>query len=170
MLFQLLNPYDIISAVTAIQFVAQLEVAFYFLVSCLMSIYVSMNLFSHFCFALCCWLRLLYCNTVSVHKPPHHNLPSNGRRRWWARSLKASTSGRPPRTPSPPSPTLSPWFSTRWINCAYLLVLLLPACLLRFFLFTAATFSPSGHHHQRWRWRAWSSYATVASGRKSRVA
>ena len=37
-----------------------------------------------------------------------------------------------------------------------------PACLLRLLL-TAATFSPSRHRHQTWRWRALSAYATAAS-------
>ena len=44
-----------------------------------------------------------------------------------------------------------------------------PACLLRLVL-TAATFSPSRHHHQTWRWRALSPYATAASRRQSRAA
>ena len=44
-----------------------------------------------------------------------------------------------------------------------------PACLLRLLL-TTATFSPSRHHHQTWRWRTWSTYATAASRRQSRAA
>ena len=44
-----------------------------------------------------------------------------------------------------------------------------PACLLRLSL-TAATFSPSRHHHQTWRWRALSPYATAASRSQSRAA
>ena len=35
---------------------------------------------------------------------------------------------------------------------------------------TTATLSPSRHHHQTWRWRAWSPYSTVASRRQSRAA
>ena len=44
-----------------------------------------------------------------------------------------------------------------------------PAYLPRLLL-TAATFSPSRHHHQRWRWRALSAYSTAASWRQSRAA
>ena len=44
-----------------------------------------------------------------------------------------------------------------------------PACLLRLLL-TAATFSPSRHHHQTWRWCAWLPYATAASRRQPRAA
>ena len=44
-----------------------------------------------------------------------------------------------------------------------------PACLLRLLL-TPATFSSSWHHHQTWRWRALSPYATAASRSQSRAA
>ena len=44
-----------------------------------------------------------------------------------------------------------------------------PACLLRLLL-TAATFSPSRHHHQTWRLRALSPDATAASRCQSRAA
>ena len=43
------------------------------------------------------------------------------------------------------------------------------ACLLRLLL-TTATFSPSKHHHQTWRWRTWSPFDTAASRRLSRAA
>ena len=70
LLLQLLNPYHIISAVTALQAPAQLEVAcLFFFMSCVMSIYLSIDLFClFFRLAWCCWLRLLYrCYTSSRH-------------------------------------------------------------------------------------------------------
>ena len=55
--------------------------------------------------------------------------------RWWARPPNVVASGRPPPAPSPPSPTSSPSFSERLIDCIHFLVhacmlqlLLLPAC------------------------------------------
>ena len=48
LLLQLLNPYHIMAAVTALQAAAQLEVARPIFVSCVMSIYLSIDLSVHF--------------------------------------------------------------------------------------------------------------------------
>ena len=53
------------------------------------------------------------CYAADRLYPSHHNLTSTGRRRWWGRSPNGLATGRPPRAPSPPSPTLSPSFSVR---------------------------------------------------------
>ena len=53
------------------------------------------------------------CYAADMLCPSHHNLTSTGRRRWWGRSPNGLATGRPPRAPSPPSPTLSPSFSVR---------------------------------------------------------
>ena len=93
----------------------------------------------------------------------------------WARPPSALASGRPPRAPSPPSPTSSPPFIVRLIDCLCSLFSPCmyapppPAGLLRMLL-TTATFSSSRHHHQTWRRCTWSPYATAASRRQSRVA
>ena len=86
-------------------------------------------------------------------------------------------SGRPPRTPFPPSPTSSPSFNGRLLGCLSsfsspcMLHLLLPVPEI---LPTAAAFSPILHHHQTmtgsWRWRALSPYATAVSQRQTLAA
>ena len=75
LLLQLLNPNHTMSAVTALHAVAQLEVACPFFMSCVMSIYLSIDLSVHFLPGLlaaaccCCWVRLLYrcCCISSLH-------------------------------------------------------------------------------------------------------
>ena len=54
------------------------------------------------------------------------------------------------------------------IICSYMHAPPPPACLIRFD-FDAARFSPSRHHHQTYRWRAWSPYDTAASRSQSRA-
>ena len=80
--------------------------------------------------------------------------------------------GRPPPAPFPLSPTSSPSFNVRLIGCLCpfsspcMHAPPHPACLLGLLL-TAATFSPSRHHHQTWRWRALSPYATYGGASES---
>ena len=81
-------------------------------VSCVMSIYLSIDLsISPRLLLASSDIPLLYLS------PPHHNVTSTGWRRWCARSPNALASGRPPRVPSPLSPTSSPSFSLRLRGC-----------------------------------------------------
>ena len=67
LLFQLLNPYNIISAVTALQAAAQLEVGR--LIFCVLRdehLSIDRPVCPFFRLAYCCWLRRLYrCHTSS---------------------------------------------------------------------------------------------------------
>ena len=108
------NPYHIISTVTALQAATQLEVA------CLLfCVLCNEHLAIHR--PVCprrhasCWHRLLFVPLLHLYQP-HYNLTSTGWRRWRAQSPSALASGRPPRAPSPPSPTSSPSFSVRLID------------------------------------------------------
>ena len=124
-----------------------------------------------FIFSPC--LLLLHASSaipLPYFKLPHHNLTSTGSRGWWGQSPGSLASGRPPRAPSPPLPTSSP-SSSVWLMCCSCSFSSPctpaphhPVCLLRLLL-TAATLSLSRHPHRTWRWRALSSYATVASRR-----
>ena len=105
LLLHLLNPYHIITAVTAPQAATQLEVG-------------------------CPLLCALRDEHLAIHWPVHFASPAAGIAqvyRWYTSSRpvpNAWTNGRPPRTSSSPSPTSSPLFSVFSLSP--------PACLLRF--------------------------------------
>ena len=127
---QLLNLYHIISAVTPLQAAAELEVAWLIFVSCVISIYLSIDLSVHL-FAsptaagFSCYTTAILLAATSQPKP------STCWRKWWPLSPNALACGRPPRASSPPSPTSSPSFSVKLIDCAHFLA---HACMLHLLL------------------------------------
>ena len=102
----------------------------YFFVSCVISIYLSIDLSVHL-FAsptaagFSCYTTAILLAATSQPKP------STCWRKWWPLSPNALACGRPPRASSPPSPTSSPSFSVKLIDCAHFLA---HACMLHLLL------------------------------------